>query len=209
MNAKTKQRKRMKGEARRDQIVRVASLLFAKNGFRGTTTRSIAGKAGISEAVIFKHFRRKTDLYKAIIDSKCTDEGGESILMNATKGKSGVEAFRVIADFLLKTHQEDPSFMRLLIFSALENQDLSEFFIKTKGLELLGFMKERIEELIRKKVLRKVDPDVAARAFLGMVVHFSIMQELYGLKRYFKKPNRYVSGIFVDIFFNGMKRRRV
>lgn len=197
----------MKGEARRDQIVKVASRLFSKNGFRGTTTRSIARSAGISEAVIFRHFRRKTDLYKAIIDSKCTDESGQSLLMNSIKGKDGKEVFSEIALFLLNVHQRDPSFIRLLTFSALENQNLSKFFIKTKGLELIAFMKEKIKGLIRERVLRDADPEVAARAFLGMVVHFSVMQELYGLKRYFRKPNRYVARIFVDIFFDGMRRR--
>ena len=52
-------KKRMTGEARRRQIVRVATSLFVKRGFRGTTTREIARKAGISEAVIFRHFSRK------------------------------------------------------------------------------------------------------------------------------------------------------
>jgi len=207
MPAVKRQRKRMKGEARRDQIVKVASRLFSKNGFRGTTTRAIARGAGISEAVIYRHFRRKTDLYKAIIDSKCTDESGQSLLMNSIKGKGGKEVFSEIALFLLNVHQQDPSFIRLLTFSALENQNLSKFFIKTKGLELIAFMKEKIKGLIRERVLRDADPEVAARAFLGMVVHFSVMQELYGLKRYFRKPNRYVARIFVDIFFDGMRRR--
>ena len=67
---KMNKKKRMSGEQRRSQIVVVAASLFSKKGFRGTTTREIAQKARISEAVIFKHFRRKRDLYKAIIDAR-------------------------------------------------------------------------------------------------------------------------------------------
>jgi TetR/AcrR family transcriptional regulator len=33
--------------------------LFSKKGFRGTTTKEIAQAAGVSEAIIFRHFETK------------------------------------------------------------------------------------------------------------------------------------------------------
>lgn len=200
-------KKRMTGEKRREQIVGVAAGLFAKKGFKGTTTREIAVKARISEAVIFKHFARKEDLYKAIIDRSCSDGKGQLLLLNAIKDKKGKDMFKGVADYLLDFHQKDQSFMRLLTFSALEKQNLSELFLRTKGLEVFEFLSKRISELIKEGVLRKVDPDVAARAFMGMVLYHSFSQELYGLKKYYKWPNGYVAGNFVDIFFEGIKKR--
>ena len=44
--------------------------LFSERGFRGTTTKEIAQAAGVSEAIIFRHFATKEDLYTAIIDHK-------------------------------------------------------------------------------------------------------------------------------------------
>lgn len=199
--------KRMSGEDRKAQIVKVATQLFAKNGFKGTTTREIAKKAGISEAVIFKHFSRKEDLYKAIIDSRCSEGTGQSRLISHLKGKKGKEVFKDLAAFLLNEHQRDSSFLRLLTYSALEKHDLSEIFIKTKGLELIEFIEAHIKSLIDEGTLKKTDPAVAARAFMGMVLHYSISQELYGLKKYFDRPNETVIDIFVNIFFEGMKRR--
>jgi AcrR family transcriptional regulator len=199
--------KRMSGEDRKAQIVKVATQLFAKNGFKGTTTREIARKAGISEAVIFKHFSRKEDLYKAIIDSRCSEGTGQSRLINHLKGKKGKEVFKDLAAFLLNEHQRDSSFLRLLTYSALEKHDLSEIFIKTKGLELIEFIEAHIKSLIDEGTLKKTDPAVAARAFMGMVLHYSISQELYGLKKYFDRPNEDVIDIFVNIFLEGMKRR--
>lgn len=199
--------KRMSGEDRKTQIVKVATQLFAKNGFKGTTTREIAKKAGISEAVIFKHFSRKEDLYKAIIDSRCSEGTGQSRLINHLKGKKGKEVFRDLAAFLLSEHQRDPSFLRLLTYSALEKHDLSEIFIRTKGLELIEFIEAHIKSLIDEGTLKKTDPALAARAFVGMVLHYSISQELYGLKKYFDRPNETVIDTFVNIFLEGMKRR--
>jgi AcrR family transcriptional regulator len=198
--------KRMSGEERRAQIVKVASSLFSKNGFKGTTTREIARGAGISEAVIFKHFSRKEDLYKAIIDSRCIDTEGQSCLIGMLKGKKGREVFMTVAVYMLEEHHKDPSFMRLLTYSALEQHTLSELFLKTRALELLGFLEDNINELIREGWMREVDPALAARAFIGMVVHYSIAQEIYGFKRYFKRPLEEVAESFVDIFLEGTRR---
>lgn len=200
-------RKRMTGEERRAQIVKVATDLFAREGFKGATTREIARRAGISEAVIFKHFAKKEDLYKAIIDSRCTDSEGGPRLIGMLKGKSGREVFTTVAVFLLEEHQKDPSFMRLLTYSALEQHPLSELFLQTRVMELLGFLEDKIRELISEGSMSDVDPAIAARAFIGMVDHYSIGQELYGFKRYFSRPLEEVAAAFVDIFLEGTKRR--
>ena len=49
----------MTGENRKLQILRVAIGLFSQRGFRGTTTKDIAAVAGVSEAMLFKHFATK------------------------------------------------------------------------------------------------------------------------------------------------------
>jgi len=41
-------RKRMKADERRQEIIRAAMEVFARNGFGGSTTREIAENAGIS-----------------------------------------------------------------------------------------------------------------------------------------------------------------
>src|SRR5919205_265124 len=61
---------RMCADDRRKQIAEVAMRLFSERGFRGTTTKEIAQAAGVSEAIIFRHFATKDDLYTAIIDYK-------------------------------------------------------------------------------------------------------------------------------------------
>lgn len=206
--ARNKKTKRMTGGERKAQIVRVASDLFAENGFRGTTTREIAKKAGISEAVIFKHFSKKEDLYNAIIDSRCLDTQGRSRLMGLLEGRTGREVFTEMAKYMLAEHEKDPSFMRLLSYSALERHGLSEMFIKTRGLELLGYLESQIKALVSEGVFKKTDPMLAARAFMGMVLHYTLAQELYGLKKFFKRPSGRVAETFVDIFFEGMRRRK-
>ncbi len=199
--------KRMAADERKKQIVKVAMSLFARNGFKGTTTREIARQAGISEAVIFKYFSKKERLYNAIIDARCNDTQGQDRLMISLKGKEGRGVFGAIASFLIAEHRNDPSFLRLLTYSALEKHDLSDIFIKRKGLELIEFVEAHIKKLIEQGVFKELDPAIAARAFMGMVFQYSISQELYRMKRYFRRTDSVVVDTFVDIFFDGMRRR--
>ena len=49
-------------QAIRNRIVKAALNLFQTKGFEGTTTRSIARKAGIAEGTVFNYFRTKEDI---------------------------------------------------------------------------------------------------------------------------------------------------
>ena len=74
-------------------------------------------------------------------------------------------------------------------------------------MELIEFLAGQIRGLIKNKVFREIDPVIAARSFMGMVLHYSLAQEIYGLKKYFKTPNKNVIEAFIKIFFEGMTRR--
>lgn len=62
---------RLDSDERRKAIVRAAVPLFARKGFAGTTTRELAEVAGISEALLFKHFPSKQLLYREILQLGC------------------------------------------------------------------------------------------------------------------------------------------
>ncbi|RTR18675.1 TetR/AcrR family transcriptional regulator [Azospirillum griseum] len=67
---------RLNAAARRKAILDSALPLFAGKGFAATTTKEIAQAAGVSEALIFKHFPSKASLYEAIFLS-CIDDDPE------------------------------------------------------------------------------------------------------------------------------------
>jgi AcrR family transcriptional regulator len=63
--------KRMDAADRRTAIVEIATPLFARRGFAGTTTKEIAEAAGVSEALLFRHFPTKAALYEEILQIGC------------------------------------------------------------------------------------------------------------------------------------------
>src|ERR1700746_459136 len=62
---------RLDSDERRKAIVTAAVPLFARKGFTGTTTKELAEAAGISEALLFRHFPSKKHLYGEILRSGC------------------------------------------------------------------------------------------------------------------------------------------
>lgn len=60
---------RQKAESRKERILKEALLLFAEKGYIDTSTKIIAQHAGVSEALIFKHFGNKDNLLSHLIKS--------------------------------------------------------------------------------------------------------------------------------------------
>jgi len=55
--------------SRKEKIMQTALVLFAQNGYADTSTKEISTQAGVSEALIFKHFGNKDALLVHLIKS--------------------------------------------------------------------------------------------------------------------------------------------
>ncbi|MEX1376103.1 MAG: helix-turn-helix domain-containing protein [Eubacteriales bacterium] len=53
----------------RQKIIDAAKELFSTKGYAATTTKDIAGKAGISEVTLFRHFESKRNLFMVAVHS--------------------------------------------------------------------------------------------------------------------------------------------
>lgn len=197
---------RLTAAGRRDQIIRVATRLFARQGFQGTTTKEIAHRAGVTEALIFRHFASKEDLYWAVIQSKIKGVSSprERLKQNLAASGTDAEVLAGVASEILERRAKDQTLSRLLLYSALENHRLSHRFFRTYATGHYELLAEHIRRRIAEGGFRPVDPLLAARGFLGMIIYHSWVQELFGGKRYQKFSVQQVSSTLVDIWLRGM-----
>jgi len=197
---------RLTGEERRRVIVEAAVALFSRKGFRGTTTKEIAETAGCSEATIFKHFTTKEELYSAILEAKSRIEETLAKAAQAAASKDDIGVFRAVGlESLIRTEQ-DPSLMRLLLFSALEGHNLSHLFFESKVRGLHEFLSGYIQDRIADGAFQPVDPLLAARGFVGMVAHYLLIHEIFGVKRQAGLLPEHVVDTFVRLFLQGIQR---
>jgi AcrR family transcriptional regulator len=196
---------RLKGDERRRVIIDAALALFARKGFRGTTTKEIAEAAGCSEATIFKYFTSKDELYSAILKVKSAIEETLAKATEAAAKGDDAGVFRAVGLEALTRTEQDPSLMRLLLYSALEGHELSHFFFESKVRHLHEFLSNYIEQRVTDGVFRPVNPLLAARGFVGMVVHYLLIHEIFGVKRSVGILPEEVVETFVTLFVTGIR----
>ncbi|MFN7181418.1 MAG: TetR/AcrR family transcriptional regulator [Planctomycetota bacterium] len=198
---------RLSSKERKKQIIESAMVLFAKNGFNGTHTKDIAKNAKVSEALIFKFFPTKLSLYSAIIEYRLQQVGSTFDISE--------KSCKTIKDFLCKvalSHirkiEEDDTFMRILLFSALEGHKLSKIFFDTKithyTMRLVDYMKNKIKE----GIFKNINPLLLARVFMGMIYHYLLLKKIFEINASeLPDSKKYVETI-VDIFLDGVKKKK-
>jgi AcrR family transcriptional regulator len=199
-------KERLSADKRRQQIVEAAVELFSRKGFRGTRTREIAEAAGISEAMIYRHFATKRELYSAIIEAKSATEELLASAATAAQEKDDAGVLRAVGLKMIEQTVREPSLMRLLLFSALEGHELSEIFFESRVKRLHQFLSRYIRRRIKEGRFRSIDALVAARGFIGMIVHYLLIHELFGVKRPRRSSPEEVVELFVSVFLKGIER---
>lgn len=205
---------RMPADARREQILQTAVDLFSQKGFKGTTTKEIAKAAGVSEAIIFRHFASKDELYAAILHNKSCQEGlpkfpweGNEELQEAIRSRDDFAVFYQFGLQALDKHQKDIPFMRLLFYSALEEHELAARFFGEFVSQVYGFLGEYIRERQDEGVMRELEPRVAVRAFLGMLLHHSLNNILWDKqRRLLDISNETAARNFAEILLRGISK---
>src|SRR5207244_558709 len=131
---------RMTSDLRRQLILGAAKRCFARNGFAGTTTKSVAAAAAISEGLLFKHFPSKAALYAEILTEECEadpdlahllgQEPSTATLVELVKGMVG--HFLQISD---GPNEEEAQRVRLMASSHLDDGEFARLlYTKIEGL---------------------------------------------------------------------------
>src|ERR1700758_1986952 len=136
---------RMTADLRRQLILGAAKRCFARHGFAGTTTKSVAAAAAISEALLFKHFPSKAALYAEILAEECEADPELAHLLgleSSTAALGGlmqgmVRHFMHVSDG--PDQEEESQRLRLMTTSHLEDGEFARL-LYAKVEKLIGAM---------------------------------------------------------------------
>ena len=121
-----------------NRILTNAAILFARFGYNGVSTREIATTSGVNEVTVYRLFKRKRNLYCAVLEAqfKKVQLGGDllSSLAHAPDGRAALErTFALISHVLA----QDPSLIRLVHFCALDLDDDVALLLRKHLAELI------------------------------------------------------------------------
>ena len=196
----------MTSDDRRAAIMETAIKLFSERGFRGTTTRALADAIGVSEPVLYEHFKSKRDLFEAIIDVKSREGVARATAMLQPLADAGQDRDLLIglAEFVVQCHTEDEAYGRLVLMAALEGPELGDIFYDRQR-EAYEMLAEYFAARTQAGVFREIDPIIAARVFLGMSVNFGMSRMLYRGASELGGVREVVEQM-VDVFMKGISK---
>lgn len=190
----------------RNEIFEACLSVFARHGYKGTSTGMLAEAAGISKALIFHHFKSKKRLYLSLLDH-CFEKAREEIRLEAVPDYDdffeAIEAHsRKKLDYFRK-HPKDIQLIYEVYFQTPE--ELKEEIDKKYG-HVLTSKYEVWERLFEKVPLREgVDRKQAFELVIITLEHFenkfvtevtdlSAIDDRY-IENLFKKMNEFCTMI--------------
>src|SRR5713226_6831995 len=146
---------KLSSEERRAAIIKAVRRVFAEKGFDGTTTRELAEAAGVSEALLFKHFPNKEALYSAMQLSCCREQ--TSAKRERLKSLEPSASTLVFLVHLLISHMlinrlagddEEALQNRLMLRSLMEDGEFARLFLQGMPSQWVGKVEECIKAAI-------------------------------------------------------------
>lgn len=148
---------RQSGADRRQSLLEAALHLFSTQGYDGTTTKAIAERSGVTEALLFRHFRSKPELLREVVQAFGPRQlfAPPDAAWHVLPAEAALE--RLITRYL-NAFWEHRAFMRMVFTTPKKDQDVyvelwAEF--GKQGFYLYAALRERADR-------GELRPDIAA-----------------------------------------------
>lgn len=194
-------------EVRRQKILDGALQAFSEKGFGNTTNRDIAKAAGIgSPGLIYHYFKDKEALLQAAIEQHAPllqllahEEAFHGLAPEPALMKAGRAYLQMMQSPRMS------AFVRLLIGEAIRRPALANRFIEIGPRRGIEFLSRYLAAQMDRGSLRRVDPALAARSFIGPLVLAKIAQILLPQPNALAVDGEALLETHIGIFLRGMQ----
>jgi len=168
----------MLAPSKRPDIERAALRLFVTRGVRGTTVRDIAADAGVAEGTLYRHWRSKRELARALFRASAASVAED--VRRATEPEKTVRAKLVAAiAALFRATRHDTLLHELLLLPP--SRDTRDFMARVESPAKV--LAEIVSEGRRRREVADIDPRLAAECIMGAVNRVAIYRRLGVLPR--------------------------
>ncbi len=194
----------MKQHNTRSKIIKSGLKVFAKKGYFKTTVDDIAKEVGIAKGTVYLYFKDKPSLYICTIEEHFA--GAISFLEEIKREKvSSTRKLRNIADAWYDYLRKYKSSFTMF---TMENINLSRKIMKaltplipTHITEMTDIVADIIDDGIKRKEFRQVEPRIAALHFL------STIRTAFFASHFFPEMSGEIDAV-LEVFFKGLVERR-
>lgn len=158
---------RLPAAQRREQLLDTAVSLFANRGYSGATTSELAKAAGVTEPIIYRHFKSKKDLFIAVIErtSELTMDAWERHLRSA---KDSAQRLRRLLSANPMITDRGRGIYRAIVQAMTEIDD-------PEILAALQYHVERLHRFVTAEVVHAQQEGQVSRAFSPEITAWTLL----------------------------------
>lgn len=160
-------------QARREQVLDAAAVVFADKGFDRATTKEIAQVAGVSEGTIYNYFTNKFDLLIGLMSRVAEIEILPDELMAASQGD--VRDFFVMAfHHRMARIEQGEEMLKAILPQVLVHPDLRDQFYRKYVQPIAAVLEGYVRVEIEQRRIRPINVPLTTRMvqaiFVGLLV---------------------------------------
>ncbi|MBN2545462.1 MAG: helix-turn-helix transcriptional regulator [Spirochaetes bacterium] len=193
-----------------EKILQSSIKLFSEKGFSAATSKEIAKDAGVSEGIIFKYFKTKKDILKAILlhlinilSEKIVLKGIKDIFKNDKECDIKTVLKKVIYDRIKMVDKIYPM-AQIIFMEAILHEEIRDAVYNNIIKKAMEIFNDFYFQMAEKNILRKnVDIMVVFRSILSNIAIFIAQKKIFG--KYFKFENidKEIDKV-IDVILNGI-----
>lgn len=182
--ARTEEANQRLREAQRANILKSASLVFARKG-RAATMADVAEEAGVSQGLAYRYFPNKEALFQELVEQTMQDPAASILRWLEQPGRPEERLFALVAH-LVESRRQRPAFFQML------NQALGDEAMSQRLHELVQRQAQTLQEVLRQLIVegqaqgsvRATDPDQLVRAICVYLDGLARAFTLYGPEQF-------------------------
>jgi len=184
------------------RILQAALTVFSRYGYKGASTRAIAKEAGVNEVTLFRRFGNKQSLFAEMIENYSAIPYIKAARENS--GKSLEKRINELGVQVIKVLEERRDLLSVLLSDGARFKNQGEELLRGGPGRVLEHLILWFREAKKAGEIRKIDPEAAARVFMGVFFFFMIFQKILPGEKFFPVNERAMLGEFVEIMLRGI-----
>lgn len=151
---------------------------FLENGYAGARIDKIVAAAGVSKATVYRHFPDKEAIFAALIQRMARRKELFRLQNPQACGEEPIAFLKRCANGMLDNVASDPqvlTFLRMIIGESGRFPELARAFVQHIEKPTLDVLTDYFQS---HPTLQIADPEVAARSFIGTLIHFVMLRDV-------------------------------
>jgi AcrR family transcriptional regulator len=187
------------------RLVEAAAQLFARQGFKATTTREIAQLADLNEVTLFRYFSRKPDLFLAALESHLSRiKLSHDLQRSLAADDAPAIVLPMVITFVVNTLTKQPELQHLLHVAGFELPEADEMIRDHLG-PIFDVLCAYFKRLADKGAVRPVEPALAVLSLLGTVAANQGLRERYTKERHPQSDTEQAIAEYASICLQGLR----